>query len=131
MKISSKFRREFEFYVQYPKMIGTVVSAGLEQQSSSNTDSTSALEAFYALDSYGKRLPCAEPEILAAAIAGKASVNLQVKMWAEGLAEATFTAAELREYCVGYPQWVYKAIVNQAKRLALAHIGFVPTYVTL
>lgn len=74
---------------------------------------------FYYLDSEGKRLPCSEPELLNQLLTCKASINLQIKMWAEGRAEYSLSLSELKEYMDEYkcPEWVLKAIENQKTKL--------------
>jgi hypothetical protein len=77
-----------------------------------------AIRAFERFDAQGKRLPCRALPGLARVLLAKAAVNLQIKMWADGVRDGTLPVPELREYCThfGAPPWVEKAVLNQAER---------------
>ena len=49
-------------------------------------------------------------------------------MWDKQLQCPLFFPNEIREYCQGYPDWVYKSVINQTKKRVLEDIGFVPTW---
>jgi hypothetical protein len=78
-----------------------------------------AKHCFYYLDSEGKKFPCCEPELLNQLLTCKASVNLHIKMWAEGRAEYVLSLVELKEYMNEYkcPEWVFRAVENQKIKL--------------
>lgn len=82
-------------------------------------DGLPAKHCFYYLDSEGKKNPCAEPELLNELLTCKASINLQIKMWAEGRAEYSLSLAELKEYMEHYkaPDWVLRAVENQKVKI--------------
>ncbi len=74
---------------------------------------------FYQLDSEGKCKPCAEPELLVKILTCKASINLQIKIWAQSRAEFSLSKFELLEYleqCKA-PEWVFRAIENQKLKI--------------
>lgn len=78
-------------------------------------------------------MPTKEPDLVRKAIEGKESVNLQIKIWSEGMWDGQlqmppFFPHEIREYCQGYPSWVYQAVINQTKKRVLEDLGFVPTW---
>jgi hypothetical protein len=79
----------------------------------------SAKVCFYKLDSEGKCKPCSEPELLFQILRCKASINLQIKIWAQSRAEYTLSKEELLEYMQFYqaPDWVFKAIENQKLKI--------------
>lgn len=79
----------------------------------------SAKVCFYQLDSEGKCKPCSEPELLVEILRCKASVNLNIKIWAQSRAEYTLSKVELLEYIEFYkaPEWVLKAIENQKLKI--------------
>ena len=79
----------------------------------------SAKVCFYQLDSEGACKPCAEPELLVEILRCKASVNLNIKIWAQSRAEYTLSKEELQEYMEHYqaPDWVFKAIENQKLKI--------------
>ena len=58
---------------------------------------------------------------------GKMSINLQMKMWSEDIG-ILLMPNELYEYCKGYPEWVFKGTIEQAKRRIMKEIGFIPTF---
>lgn len=78
-----------------------------------------AKSCFYLLDSEGKNSPCFEPELLVELLTCKASINLQIKMWAQGRAEYTISKYELEEYVTHYgcPEWVFTAVENQKNKI--------------
>jgi hypothetical protein len=79
----------------------------------------SAKVCFYQLDSEGKCKPCSEPQLLVEILRCKASVNLNIKTWAQSRAEFTLSKFELLEYleqCKA-PEWVFRAIENQKLKI--------------
>lgn len=74
---------------------------------------------FYKLDSEGKCKPCSEPDLLVQILRCKASVNLNIKIWAQSRAEYTLSKEELQEYMEFFqaPEWVFKAIENQKMKI--------------
>lgn len=126
MKIPKSAQRDFKFLVE-ADLHGIGVGIGCETPMDNN--GVSAMEAWFMLDTYGKRVPCREPHELDAAISGKASWNLQIKEWATDLADGLLLKmGELSEYTQGCPPWVFKATVNQAQRIALQTVGFIPNF---
>lgn len=119
---------DFEFYATFPDMIGEAVGVAPAQ---SAPDGYSALVCFATRDSTGERLPCREQPLLDKVWRGKQSANLQVKMWAEGVADATLPQAELITYCAGYPPWVVRAVLKQAEAVAMKAYGWAPRFARL
>ena len=79
------------------------------------------------------KVPTREWDLVKRVQEGKESVNLQIKLWSEGMWERRlqcplFFPQEIREYCQGYPDWVYKSVINQTKKRVLEDIGFIPTW---
>ncbi len=92
-------------------------------------DGATAESAWKALDGQGRIIPCREPERLIKAMRSKKSWNLQVREWATDLADGMLlSVAELAEYTAGAPEWIFRATINQAQRLAFQRVGYVPTY---
>ncbi len=126
MKISSNAKRDFDFlYHTKLDMIG---------KNSFNhpidlINGVSALESWYVYESVGKVLATCEPEKLDKVLRSKASVNLQIRMWSEAMCDPlVLSVEELRTYCKEFPGWVFKATVNQARKLILKQIGFIPSF---
>lgn len=94
-----------------------------------NASGYTALECFYQRDTHGEILPCREIELLQKAERGKQSWNLQIKMWAEDIADGMLLQqSELVEYCHGLPPWIFEATVNQAAKICFNNVGFVPRF---
>ena len=127
MRITERSKAEFEFYLNTPlDMIGRSVG---EKEQPGDPNGYSALECWYALDTYGDKLACREPELLAKATRSKKSVNLQVKLWAEDIADGMLLRQpELVEYTHRWPEWVFRAVMEQAGKITSKTIGFVPRF---
>ena len=107
MRVSGKTRDNFTLYVECHERwwLKTLCPRPV-----------SALEAFAALDSCGKRVPCFEPDVLRNVLAGKARLNMQIKIWAESVADGLATVAEFKNAVDWLPDWVWDAVRNQAVR---------------
>ena len=90
-------------------------------------DGHSAAECFHARETYGKDIPCHEPELLSRALNGKAWSGLTTTMVAEDFLAGMVSAEEIRTQ---YPPVISKEIVTRSKQLALISPGFVPSFVT-
>lgn len=75
----------------------------------------------------GYKIPTKEYELVKRVQEGKMSVNLQMKLWAEDVG-ILLMPNELYTYCKGYPEWVFKGTMEQAKRRIIKEVGFVPTF---
>jgi hypothetical protein len=126
LKITDRAKAEFAFYRDTSldmigRSVGVVVTA--------DPNGHSALECWWAKDTHGKTLPCHEPELLAKVIRSKQSVNLQVKLWAEDVAGGVLLRqAELVEYVHGWPEWVLRAVMEQAGKIATRIGGIAPRF---
>jgi len=77
----------------------------------------------------GIKVPTREYELVKRVLEGKMSVNLQIKLWAEDLGNNLILMPdELKTYCVGYPEWVFKATMEQARSRIMKEVGFIPTF---
>lgn len=102
---------------------------GVEPISECDQNGYSALECWFERDTHGRTVPCREPELLAKVERSKKSWNLQVKLWAEDIADGLVIGRdELRRYCEGLPGWIFEATMNQAARLCRERVGFVPSF---
>lgn len=84
----------------------------------------SGLVAFYAYDSLGMVLETKHPNILAALLHTKKSVNLHIRMYAEDRAAGRLPKFELIELCkrLGAPDWFYEAVENQKGKYYMFHV---------
>jgi hypothetical protein len=85
-------------------------------------DGYSALQAFDILEAENKRVPCREPELLSKVECGKAQLNWQIRQWSEGVAEGTFFIFEFEEWYPWLPEWVFKAVLRQAKTIEMSRL---------
>ena len=81
----------------------------------------------------GILIPTREWDLVKRVQEGKMSVNLQMKMWAETLWDSQLRCPlmmlpELKEYCIGMPDWVFRGTIEQAKSRVMKDIGFIPTW---
>lgn len=120
-KISESSRADFDFFVQTDlDMIGVAVGV---KDPRDDANGFSALECWYQRDTHGRALPCREIKTLHKAERGKASWNLQIKMWAEDVAEGVLLhQAELVCYCHRLPSWIFEAVMSQAHLIALRRL---------
>jgi len=118
IKVSDDSRSDFDFFVQTDlDMIGAMVGV---KDPRDDANGCAALECWYQRDTHGEVLPCREIELLQKAERGKASWNLQIKMWAEDVADGMLLRqSELVEYCHGLPAWIFEAVMAQAHLTAL------------
>jgi hypothetical protein len=91
-----------------------------------NPEGHTAAECFHAHETYGKSLPCREPELLSRALNGKEQHGITVTMIAEDYVGRILFACDIRN---GYPEWVQKDIFGRARQIAMQVIGYVPTFV--
>ena len=75
----------------------------------------------------GLMIPTRERELVQRVIEGKKSVNLQMKLWSEDIG-LLLMPNELKEYCQGMPEWVFKGVMEQSQKRYKQQIGFVPTF---
>lgn len=116
-KYSKGFERDFEFYRNNLERFD--FSGHPPPEVEHDPNGPDAKRCFHKFDSTGKLLPCSEPELLSRLLLAKASVNLHIKMWAEGRADGTFPGIEYYEHLrdIGAPKWVDDAVRRQWMKL--------------
>ena len=75
-------------------------------------------------------VPTRERELVQRVIEGKKSINLQMKLWAEDLG-ILLMPDELKKYCQGYPEWVYRGTIEQGIKRFINEVGFIPSFMQL
>lgn len=115
---SDNFERDWSFYVETRDIFTFSGDYLAEYASEYDPMGVTAKEAFHKYDSTGEKVPTREPVLLAEVFRCKASVNLHIKMWAQGVAEYTFP--DFYEYMeeIGAPEWVIEAVEKQSKKIA-------------
>lgn len=121
MKYSPSFERDWKFYLGNRfefTFCGKPDSEILARILPSPTGKT-AKECFLHLDSKGEVVPCSESELLFEVLRAKASINWQVRQWAEMLSQGILMPSELVECMNAYnlPEWALEAVLNQSRRL--------------
>ncbi|MGL4781287.1 MAG: hypothetical protein ACRCXN_10700 [Bacteroidales bacterium] len=136
MKYSIGFERDYEFYkanVENFNFCGTKTPMYKGIQSDDGFDSK---QAFHIIESYGKTfdgyvkertsdgnilncIKCTESELLNKILLCKASVNFQIKEWANGIHDCTLTRRELDAIKTEFncPDWVIEAVEKQYWKL--------------
>jgi hypothetical protein len=111
IRVTIKASKDFEFYLNCEL---DLIGNNIVEESFSDPNGYSALEAYYSIDTLGKKVSCKEIEVLNKVMRTKKSINLQIKMWAEDIAKRILFKCELEEYCQNYPSWVFEAVINQS-----------------
>lgn len=78
----------------------------------------------------GYKIPTCEWDLVKRVQEGKMSVNLQIKLWSEDVG-ILLMPTELLTYCQGYPEWVFKSVMEQTKKRYMKTIGFIPTFLIM
>ena len=78
----------------------------------------------------GLFVPTRERELVQRVLEGKKSINLQIKLWSEDVG-ILLMPDELRQYCQGMPEWVFKGVMEQVHKKTLIEVGFIPTFLQL
>ena len=114
-KVTKKVSDTFNLFVKCSKHF-RFCGSDYTQKTEHHISGVDAVKAFNAIDSLGINPPCCEPDLLADAWNGKAALNLQIKMWAQGINDGVTALWELQEEYDWLPEWVWEAVVGQAGR---------------
>ena len=119
MKVTRKAKERFNYFVscQDTKRLPAILFV---------PEGNTALECFFAHETYGQTLPTKEPELFSRALNGKERHGLTVTMVAEDYIGRLTFASELKE---NYPPWVRKDILGRAKQLSMQQLGWVPKFI--
>jgi len=114
MRYSKAFTRDFEFYLRhrheynfsgsefdYPNKMEMVISS---------TDGVTSKKALFDAEN-GYITPTKHPVTLKVLLKAKASINLQIKMWAQGRADFTLPKIEFKDFDI--LPWMRKAVEHQ------------------
>jgi hypothetical protein len=128
-RLSTAFERDWAFY--------TANAAAFDFSGSYPPDvvhdpaGPNAKRAFHAYDSRGVLQATSEPDLLRRVLVCKASVNLHVRMWAEGVVDGTMLPSDFAQIQqdMSPPPWLFEAVERQAQRLRAnrhARAGMMP-----
>jgi len=114
MKYSEAFERDWNWYYKW-KDVFTFSGKPLKFIAIEDKNGVSAKEAFYKIDSNGKNIPTKEPELLNQILLCKASVNFNIKMWAEDRGKGCLGKLEFQNIIKEYEllPWMVEAVENQ------------------
>lgn len=115
MKIRAGHRRDFSAYLHWSRQ-HLSISAPLPPV---ERGPASALRAFVEYESTGRLVPCRQPRVLRAVMAGKADLNRQVRDWADGYADCggwLFLRWVRRFALPCVPRWAFDAARAQHYR---------------
>lgn len=138
MKYSKANERDFKFYLTNRKVFSF---CGTGRDSITNTPifdkrGVSGKHAFFSIENNGKNIPTKHPNLLSSLLLAKASVNFNIRMWAEGRADGTLPLIEFSQKTasikyphlsieidgkdieteLNLPQWIVTAVENQKGR---------------
>jgi hypothetical protein len=118
MRYSKSNERDFSFYLSNRHSFnfsGTLNPV----EPVYDKDGVDGKEAFFSIENNGKNKPTKHPNILSSLLLSKASVNFNIKMWAESRSDGTLPYHLLldiqREFKA--PDWVITAVENQKAKL--------------
>lgn len=117
MRYNKSFERDFNFYLDCISNDEFMFAGEDVVYRNFAANGLTAKETFYQVDTYGQYPPCREPVLVAFLLTAKKGVNLQIKQWAEGMTELTLLPKELESWLQGYPDWIYKSVINQCIKL--------------
>jgi hypothetical protein len=126
MNFSKNFERDYKLYLTNSFHFSSCdIKEKYNKFKYSETGKT-AKECFYILDSTGKYEECSELDTLYSLLNCKASLNLQIKLWAEEIEELLTGKKQIKQNTVlaigilleiqkeyQLPEWVIKAITKQ------------------
>lgn len=120
MDYSKRFEEDYSFYYRNKNKYNFCGKDVIKDFVITEGPGMDAKECFYRYDSHGEReFTCPNKEELVSLIICKASINLHMKMYAEGYAEYTLLRSELEEIVknIGAPKWFMDGIEKQANKI--------------
>lgn len=106
--------RNYKFYKRVSEELDMILEPSIQIEFDPN--GLKPLEAFTEWECRGNKVPCKNVDLLNKVLQAKAYINLLIKMWAEGIAERLFWIEEFQNDFPWFPDWVWKAVTNQAKK---------------
>jgi hypothetical protein len=113
-RLPRRFERDFLFYTQNRHKFSF---CGIHIQVQEDPQGVSAKEAFYALDTHGRQLPCREPNLLKEIITCKKSINLHIRSWAEGWTDVCEPLDTYLSEFTNPPEWIERALGEQVVKV--------------
>jgi len=127
-KYSKKFENDYAFYLRLSDEFTFSGKSDKELLSKvyACENGSTAKEAFFVISSTGKSVPVHSNEIeqIKAVLAAKASINLHIKIWSEMINAHVLNIDELKQDFPWFEDWIWKAIKENAKKLATSSKRF-------
>jgi hypothetical protein len=117
-----EFVRNWEFYLTFPRML----QCGDHELPTYDFNGEDGKYSFVCLEN-GLFVPTRELDLVRRVLEGKKSINLQIKLWSEDVGHLLMPD-ELFGYCRGFPEWVFKATIEQSQKRFLNEMGYVPFF---
>lgn len=113
MKYSKNFIRDFNWLLSVRHEFS--FSGSCDREIVFDCKGLDGKKAFHIYDSTGKLRPTRHPNMVRTLLRTKASVNLHIKMYAEGRADGTFPKFEFLQMCekIKAPDWFFEAVERQ------------------
>ena len=134
MRYSKKFKRDWGLYLRIKddyKFCGSDEPQIKLERFPDDPNGKDAKECFYLMDSQGKYEPCKEKQLLFEILRCKASLNWQIKQWAEAQAlefvdqPSLVTIVMCKNFLDeiqaerDFPKWVIDAVERQRNKILL------------
>lgn len=103
MKYSTGFDRDYNFYTSNIGVFDFCGTLNPKHEAIPNANGSTAKECFYKIESEGKNVSCSEPGLLNSLLLTKASVNFQIKEWAQARADGTLPLVEFSKRSCALP----------------------------
>jgi len=115
MKYSKNFERDYNWYLTHKDQFTFDGSLDTSDKVIFSENGKSAKDCFYIYDSSGQVVQTKEPELLHKIFKCKGSVNLNIKMWAEDLANGTLPTSLFKDICNEFNllPWMIDAVEKQ------------------
>src|SRR5688572_29074024 len=110
-RLSNSQRRDLICYIKFSESVKIA-----HYEPTSELQATTLEEWYFLWDTHGKKASYKDLELCGKIIQAKATLNLTIKMWVEDVKNELLFIWEVWEYCVEYPDWVWKAFCGQVER---------------
>lgn len=116
MKYKENFLRDFSWYIKWRNhFIFSGSALNVEKDIKHDIKGISGKEAFFKYDSTGKLHPTRHPQMLFKLLKTKASINFQIKQWAEDRGKGRLGMLDFKDIIAEYDllSWMVDAVEKQ------------------
>lgn len=128
MKFSKRFNNDFAWYIKIRNIFN--FDGHIPKLILHDPNGLTGKKAFFIFDTYGKLEPTRHPEMLQGLLRTKGSINLHIRMYAEGRSEGTLSLSEFEEICkeINAPDWFYFAVEKQKVKIYKEKYSYEPNF---